>query len=187
MVGHAVREWGHIDILVNNAGIALSVPTAEMSERQWDQVLGVNLKGVFLCSKAVGKVMIEQKRGKIINIASFSAYRGIPGLAAYCVSKAGVIALTRVACPQANIPVTAALATVNSYGYERALHCGANVIMISCTPLKYKRVYDIYPSAVRSVRANKQLKYISQLLDDIGRKPGRWYDGRTRSDACDND
>jgi 2-deoxy-D-gluconate 3-dehydrogenase len=91
-----LNRFGRVDILVNNAGVDLLVPSADMSERQWDKVQDINLKGVFFCCKSVGKIMINGAKGKIINIASIAASRGIPGMAAYCASKAGVIALTRV-------------------------------------------------------------------------------------------
>jgi len=95
MVARTVELFSRVDILVNDAGIDLFVPTLEMTESQWDAVLGVNLKGQFLCSQAVAKVMIKQGGGKIINIASAGAHGAIPDKLAYCASKAGVIALTR--------------------------------------------------------------------------------------------
>lgn len=96
LISAILSKFGRIDILVNNAGVDLLVPAIEMTEEQWDMILDVNLKGVFLCSQAVAKAMIKQKRGKVINIASAGAHGGIPGMAAYCTSKAGIIALTQV-------------------------------------------------------------------------------------------
>lgn len=99
MIKEVLSEFGKIDILVNNAGIARRAKAEQMSEKDWDDVLSVNLKGVFLCSQAVGKVMIKQRRGKIINIASVVGQRGLfhplDFASSYCASKGGVIQLTR--------------------------------------------------------------------------------------------
>lgn len=97
MVEEGIQSFGRIDILVNNAGINPFILEAEkIGEDGWDQVLDVNLKGVFLCCQAVGKKMINQGGGKIINIASAAGILGEQGFLPYCVSKAGVIMLTRV-------------------------------------------------------------------------------------------
>lgn len=95
MVKKTIDEFGKIDILVNNAGINLIRPTEEMSEKDWNKVFEVNLKGQFLCAQATGKRMIEQKSGKIINISSINAEFAFPNCAAYNASKAGVIMLTK--------------------------------------------------------------------------------------------
>jgi NAD(P)-dependent dehydrogenase (short-subunit alcohol dehydrogenase family) len=97
MAETAASEFGHIDILVNNAGIAQGgvVATVDCPIEEWDRVIQVNLRGVFLCSKYIGKNMIGQGGGSIINIASTAGYIGIPRAAAYCASKAGVILLTK--------------------------------------------------------------------------------------------
>ena len=96
MVEQVTKELGRIDILVNNAGILAITPAVEISEEEWDRVIDVNLKGPFLCSKYVGRKMIEQKEGKIINVASNAGKRGDKFLAHYCASKFGVIGLTQV-------------------------------------------------------------------------------------------
>ncbi len=72
MVRQAIDQFGRIDILVNNAGIYLNKPVEQVSEEEWDRVIATNLKGCFLCSQAVGRKMIKQKSGKIINITSIS-------------------------------------------------------------------------------------------------------------------
>lgn len=95
MVDQAVTVFGKIDILVNNAGINIPKPALEVTEEDWDQVLDTNLKGVFFCSQAVGKVMIAQNRGKVINMASQMAFVGYYKRAAYCSSKGGVVQLTK--------------------------------------------------------------------------------------------
>ena len=97
MVEEAVQAFGKIDILVNNAGINPFILEAEkIKEEGWDQMLNVNLKGVFLCCQAVGKEMIKQGGGKIINISSAAGILGEQGFLPYCVSKAGVMTLTRI-------------------------------------------------------------------------------------------
>jgi 3-oxoacyl-[acyl-carrier protein] reductase len=95
MVKTAVDTFGSLDILVNNAGVTKDKPLAMMSEEEWDLVLGINLKGAFLCTKACGKQMIKQKGGKIVNIASVSGVYGNAGQANYSSSKAGLIGLTK--------------------------------------------------------------------------------------------
>jgi NAD(P)-dependent dehydrogenase (short-subunit alcohol dehydrogenase family) len=97
MVDEAVGRFGRIDILVNNAGVSpFILETEKIKEEGWDQVIDVNLKGVFLCCQAVGKKMIQQGGGKIINIASTAGILGEQGFLPYSVSKAGVMMLTRV-------------------------------------------------------------------------------------------
>jgi len=97
MVEEAVNTFGRIDILVNNAGVNPFILEAEkIKEEGWDQVIDVNLKGVFLCCQAVGKKMIQQGGGKIINISSAAGILGEQGFLPYCVSKAGVMTLTRI-------------------------------------------------------------------------------------------
>ena len=97
MVEEAIHALGRIDILVNNAGINPFILEAEkIKEEGWDQVIDVNLKGVFLCCQAVGQKMIGQGGGKIINISSVAGILGEQGFLPYSVSKAGVMMLTRV-------------------------------------------------------------------------------------------
>ena len=95
MVTAAVDRFGQIDILVNNAGITQDNLLMRMSEEQWDTVLAVNLKGAFLCTKAVARPMVKARRGRIINIASVVGLTGNVGQANYSSSKGGLIALTK--------------------------------------------------------------------------------------------
>lgn len=94
LVNETVKEFGKIDILVNNAGIMKSTPIEELSEDDWDNVMNVNLKGAFLCSKHVGKQMIKQKKGVIVNIASIAGFVPEVFAGAYSPSKAALISLT---------------------------------------------------------------------------------------------
>jgi NAD(P)-dependent dehydrogenase (short-subunit alcohol dehydrogenase family) len=97
MVDTVIQEWGHLDILVNNAGYAQPLSALDMSVQDWDRLLAVDLKGVFLCSKAAAPHMIRQGGGKIINIASMSAFH-VNRDADYChynAAKGGVVMLTK--------------------------------------------------------------------------------------------
>jgi 2-deoxy-D-gluconate 3-dehydrogenase len=96
MVEESLRTFGHIDILVNNAGVNFPQWAVDVTEETWNQIIDTNLKGLFFCAQAVGKVMIQQKKGKIINISSQSGSVGLPQRAAYCSSKGGVNLLTKV-------------------------------------------------------------------------------------------
>ena len=99
-VNKILDKFGKVDILVNNAGITKDQLLLRMSEAEWDAVLNVNLKGTFNCIKAVSKVMIKQRQGKIISIASIIGIIGNSGQANYSASKAGIIALTKTAAKE---------------------------------------------------------------------------------------
>ncbi|MGN4126235.1 3-oxoacyl-[acyl-carrier-protein] reductase [Lysinibacillus sphaericus] len=91
----AVKTFGSLDILVNNAGITRDNLLMRMKEDEWDDVLDTNLKGVFLCTKAVTRQMMKQRTGRIINISSIVGVAGNAGQANYVAAKAGVIGLTK--------------------------------------------------------------------------------------------
>jgi 3-oxoacyl-[acyl-carrier protein] reductase len=93
-------KFGRIDILVNNAGITRDALLLRMKPEDWQAVINLNLTGVFLCTKAASKLMIKQRSGKIINIASVSGQMGNPGQANYSAAKAGVIGLTKTAAKE---------------------------------------------------------------------------------------
>ncbi|MFQ5856143.1 MAG: SDR family NAD(P)-dependent oxidoreductase [Anaerolineae bacterium] len=95
-VDATLERFGRIDILINNAGINIPEPALEVTEEHWDTVLDTNLKGLFFCSQRVGRVMMDQGRGKIINVASQMGLVGGTLRAAYCSSKGGVVQLTKV-------------------------------------------------------------------------------------------
>lgn len=92
MVQETLKTFGRIDILVNNAGYARHFPVADLTEVVWDMTMGVNLKGVFLCTQAVLPGMVARKSGCIMTVASISGHRGYRGCSAYCAAKAGAIA-----------------------------------------------------------------------------------------------
>lgn len=95
MVKQTIERWGSLDILVNNAGITRDNLIMRMKEDEWDDVINTNLKGVFLCTKAVTRQMMKQKSGRIINISSVVGESGNAGQANYVAAKAGVIGLTK--------------------------------------------------------------------------------------------
>jgi len=96
LVQKVTSAFGSIDILVNNASIQIRKPLLSLSEDDWDKIIGVDLKGCYLCSQAVGKRMTELRKGCIINITSHLAFKADPVVGAYCIAKAGVEMLTRV-------------------------------------------------------------------------------------------
>jgi 3-oxoacyl-[acyl-carrier protein] reductase len=95
MVEKAAEKFGRIDILVNNAGIARDQLLMRMSDEDWEAVLNVNLKSVFLCTRAVLRHMVRQRWGRIVSISSIVGIVGNPGQANYASSKAGVIGFTK--------------------------------------------------------------------------------------------
>lgn len=96
LVGAAVKEFGSLDIFVNNAGVISYANFLDLKEEQWDSLMAVDLKGVFMCSQAAARQMIKQgDGGKIINISSIAGFIGFHNLAHYCAAKAGVIELTK--------------------------------------------------------------------------------------------
>lgn len=95
MIAAAQEAFGQIDILVNNAGITRDTLMARMKEDDWDTVLDINLKGAFICTQAVAKVMAKKRYGRIINITSVVGQMGNIGQANYCASKGGLMGLTR--------------------------------------------------------------------------------------------
>jgi NAD(P)-dependent dehydrogenase (short-subunit alcohol dehydrogenase family) len=94
-VREGVRRYGHIDILVNNAGIGAPNPAERVTEKDFDDALAVNLKGTFFTAQAVGKVMIRQRRGRIVNVGSQAGSVALPTESVYCMTKAGVAHLTK--------------------------------------------------------------------------------------------
>ncbi|MDG4655902.1 3-oxoacyl-[acyl-carrier-protein] reductase [Ectobacillus antri] len=100
LIKTATDAFGKIDILVNNAGITKDNLLMRMKEEEWDAVINTNLKGVFLCTKAVSRLMMRQRYGRIINVASVVGVTGNPGQANYVAAKAGVIGFTKTAAKE---------------------------------------------------------------------------------------
>jgi 3-oxoacyl-[acyl-carrier protein] reductase len=95
MISAVTDKWGRVDVLVNNAGITRDTLLLRMKPEDWQAVIDLNLTGVFLCTRAVSKMMLKQKSGRIINIASVAGQMGNPGQGNYSAAKAGVIGFTK--------------------------------------------------------------------------------------------
>ncbi len=95
LVNAVMEKWGRIDVLVNNAGITRDTLLLRMKLEEWQAVIDLNLTGVFLCTRAVSKIMLKQRSGRIINITSVAGQMGNPGQANYSAAKAGVIGFTK--------------------------------------------------------------------------------------------
>lgn len=95
LVNNTLEKFGRIDVLVNNAGITRDTLLLRMKPEDWQAVIDLNLTGVFLCTRAVSKVMLKQRSGRVINIASVAGQMGNPGQANYSAAKAGVIGFTK--------------------------------------------------------------------------------------------
>lgn len=136
----ATRErFGRIDVVVNNAGITRDQLLVRMKDEDWDQVLDTNLRGVFLMTRAVGKVMMRQKSGRIINIASTAGAIGNPGQVNYSAAKAGVIGLTKAAARELahwNILVNAVAPGLIETDMAAAIPAEAREALLQQVPLK---------------------------------------------------
>ncbi|MDK3256504.1 SDR family NAD(P)-dependent oxidoreductase [Blastococcus capsensis] len=95
LVDTTVAELGGLDVLVNNSGVIDSTPLLDQDPSDWDRVMDTNVRGTYLATRAAGAHMVAQCSGKVINIASNFAFKGVSGHAAYCASKAAVVAFTR--------------------------------------------------------------------------------------------
>ncbi len=95
LIKTVMEKWGRVDILVNNAGITRDTLLMRMKLEDWQAVIDLNLTGIFLCTRAVTKIMLKQKSGRIVNIASVAGQMGNPGQANYSAAKAGTIGFTK--------------------------------------------------------------------------------------------
>lgn len=95
LLNTVIQKWGRVDILVNNAGITRDTLLLRMKPEDWQAVIDLNLTGVFLCTRAVSKLMLKQRSGRIVNITSVAGQMGNPGQANYSAAKAGVIGFTK--------------------------------------------------------------------------------------------
>jgi NAD(P)-dependent dehydrogenase (short-subunit alcohol dehydrogenase family) len=117
MCEYVLEKRGTIDILINSAGITDRRPALDFPEEVFDKIIAVNLKGTFLCCQAVGRVMAEKRKGKIVNISSIGGTIGLRNTVAYCASKGGVVQVTRalaVDWAQYNISVNAIAPGLNN-------------------------------------------------------------------------
>jgi len=133
-----LAETGRIDVLVNNAGITRDKLLLRMKENEWDDVININLKGPFLCTKAAARVMVNQRQGRIINLASIAGVIGNIGQANYAASKAGIIGLTKTSAKelaQRGITVNAVAPGFIETDMTAALPDKVKEVMLSQIPL----------------------------------------------------
>jgi 3-oxoacyl-[acyl-carrier protein] reductase len=138
-VDAAKERFGRVDVLVNNAGITRDQLLVRMKDDDWDQVLDTNLRGVFLMTRAAGKVMMRQKSGRIINISSTAGAMGNPGQVNYSAAKAGVIGLTKASARELahwNILVNAVAPGLIETDMTAAISAEARETLMQQVPLK---------------------------------------------------
>jgi len=139
LVQRLVADCGGIDVLVNNAGVAIAGDTAvDMDEPGWDRIMDINAKGVWLGMKAVLPTMINNKRGKICNVASTAAHIGLRNAAAYCASKGAVLALTRQAGVQyapLNIQINSVSPGTTMTGIQKNITDEQRAAFLPLTPI----------------------------------------------------
>ena len=134
-----VDETGRIDILVNNAGITKDGLLVRMNENDWNMVLNINLKGAFTCTRLAAKIMMKQRYGRIVNIASVVGVSGNPGQANYSASKAGLIGLTKTAAKELaarNVTVNAVAPGFIETDMTAALSEKARTAMLDQVPMR---------------------------------------------------
>ena len=139
LVEAARERFGRIDVLVNNAGMTRDQLLVRMKDDDWDQVLATNLRGVFLMTRAVGKVMMRQRSGRIINISSTAGAMGNAGQVNYSAAKAGVIGLTKAAARELahwNILVNAVAPGLIETDMTASLPAEAREALLGQVPLK---------------------------------------------------
>jgi 3-oxoacyl-[acyl-carrier protein] reductase len=149
---YVIKELGRLDILVNNAGIAKDSLILRMKEEDWDSVIDINLKGSFLCAKEAVKIMVKQRFGRIINIASVVAFMGNFGQANYSASKAGIIGLTKTIAKEyasRGITVNAVAPGFISTAMTDALDENIKQDMLHSIPIKkFGSAYDVANAVV---------------------------------------
>jgi NAD(P)-dependent dehydrogenase (short-subunit alcohol dehydrogenase family) len=138
VVAQTLGEFGRIDLLVNNAGYRIRMPLEDLPRAEWDAMIGVNLTGVFLFSQAVGRVMIRQGGGKIVNVTSVAGRNGVRGMAAYAAAKAGVTVLTQ------------------SLGAEWAKH-GVTVNAVAPGPVETEGVLEVWKTPAMIAQAAREV------------------------------
>jgi len=151
LVQRVVDEFGVIDILVNNAAMNIRVPLLELREDGWDKIMNTDLKGYYLCSQAVGKIMVAQRKGNIINMASRVALKARKNIGAYCIAKAGVVMLTRVLALE-----------LGSYNIR------VNAIAPSVVKTKFSEVLWDEPEKLKKIEAEVPLGYLAEPSDVVG-------------------
>jgi len=151
LVQRVMDEFGGIDILVNNAAMNIMAPLLELREDGWDRIINTDLKGYYLCCQAVGKRMVDRKRGNIINMASTAAMKARQKMGAYCIAKAGVVMLTRVLALE-----------LASYNIR------VNAIAPSMVKTKFSQALWSAPETLKRIEAEIPLGRLAEPGDIIG-------------------
>uniref|UniRef100_A0A0E0FAS8 3-oxoacyl-[acyl-carrier-protein] reductase n=1 Tax=Oryza meridionalis TaxID=40149 RepID=A0A0E0FAS8_9ORYZ len=168
MMRAAIDTWGTLDVLVNNAGITRDALLMRMKRTQWQEVVDVNLTGVYLCAQAAAGVMMMKKKGRIINITSVSGIIGNIGQANYCAAKAGVIGLTKAMAREygsRNINASTQLAVIMSLQLQSEEQKKQNLkhLLIELVPNLVLQVNAVAPGWVTS-------DMTARLGDNVERK-----------------
>jgi NAD(P)-dependent dehydrogenase (short-subunit alcohol dehydrogenase family) len=144
-------ELGAVDILVNNAAMNIRAPLLELGEDGWDKVINTDLKGCYLCAQAAGRIMVSQKRGNIINIASTAALKAAPQMGAYCIAKAGVVMLTKVLAVE-----------LGQYNIR------VNAVAPYIVKTKFSQLLWSEPEALKQIEAEIPLGRLAETGDIVG-------------------
>ncbi|MGD9004752.1 MAG: 3-oxoacyl-[acyl-carrier-protein] reductase, partial [Desulfobacterales bacterium] len=164
-------QHGQIDVLVNNAGITRDGLIMRMKEEDWDAVISVNLKSAFNCIKAVSKIMVKQRSGRIINLASVVGVMGNPGQANYVASKAGMIGLTKTVAKELGsrgITVNAVAPGFIETDMTAVLSEKAREAMLSIIPLQRAGTAQDVAEAITFLASDSAAYITGQVLHVTG-------------------
>jgi 3-oxoacyl-[acyl-carrier protein] reductase len=162
-----VDETGRVDILVNNAGITKDGLLVRMNENDWNMVLNINLKGAFTCTRLAAKIMMKQRYGRIINIASVVGVSGNPGQANYSASKAGLIGLTKTAAKELaarNVTVNAVAPGFIETDMTAALSEKARTAMLDQVPMRRGGQPEDVAAAVKFLASDDAAYITGQVI-----------------------
>jgi len=163
MVKESLENYGQIDILVNNAGAGSTGLIIDLSEEDWEKPMRVNLRGSFLCSRAVAKEMIPRKRGRIVNISSVSGKSGEEFIGAYSASKFGVIGLTQVLAKELGRHLITVNAVCPGYVWTPMWQSLAQWFKENFPSLSDKSLEEIFERRVKAVTPLRR----SQTPEDV--------------------
>ncbi|MCD4786834.1 MAG: 3-oxoacyl-[acyl-carrier-protein] reductase [Desulfobacterales bacterium] len=162
-----VNETGRVDILVNNAGITKDGLLVRMNENDWDMVLNINLKGAFTCTRLAARIMMKQRYGRIVNIASVVGVSGNPGQANYSASKAGLIGLTKTAAKELaarNVTVNAVAPGFIETDMTAALSEKARTAMLDQVPMRRGGQPEDVAAAVKFLASDDAAYITGQVI-----------------------
>jgi 3-oxoacyl-[acyl-carrier protein] reductase len=162
-----VNETGRVDILVNNAGITKDGLLVRMNENDWNMVLNINLKGAFTCTRLAAKIMMKQRYGRIVNIASVVGVSGNPGQANYSASKAGLIGLTKTAAKELaarNVTVNAVAPGFIETDMTAALSEKARTAMLDQVPMRRGGQPEDVAAAVKFLASDDAAYITGQVI-----------------------